>query len=292
MNDSANTRSAQMDIDNKDARMGNELPLDFGQNANDLLRGEPRTPRESSGWRRSLHRLKTRGVPVLMGIVVLVILIYGLAALLKLVLNPNLTTVNAAVDSAAMIEVAKSQLTESSIKKLIEESAQRIAPGQDQSNARLVQVEQTLQALQEGQAKQLEALNELKKASDALKTQVDTHELAIEQINKRLEPMLTEKRPVVIQRDANSFTEARKKSRKSIAPDPKPLVVPVPFPPVRLVSIKNFNGKSGITLSVDGEQSGLVLVGQIWRGFMVISADSSQRVATIARDGAIKNLTL
>jgi hypothetical protein len=97
---------------------------------------------------------------------------------------------------------------------------------------------------------------------------------------------------VVIQRDANSFGEGRRKTRKNIAPDPKPIIVPVPFPPVRLVSIKNFNGKSGITLSVNGEQSGLVLVGQIWRGFMVISADSSQRVATIARDGAIKNLTL
>lgn len=275
------------------ARVGNELPVDFSQDANDLLRGEPRTPRESIGWRRSLHRLKTRGMPALMIVVVLVILIYGLTALLKLVLNPNPKAVNAAVDSSAMIEVAKSQLTESSIKKLIEESAQRIAPGHDQSNARLVQVEQTLQALQEGQSKQLEVLNELKSASDALKIQVANHELAIEQMNKRFEPMLTEKRPVVIQRDANSFGEVRKKPRKAIAaPDPKPIAVPVPFPPVRLISIKNFNGKAGITLSVNGEQSGLVLVGQIWRGFMVISADSSQRVATIARDGTIKNLTL
>lgn len=274
------------------ARVSNELPVDFSQDANDLLRGEPRTPRESLVWRRTLHRLKTGGMPALMIIVVLVILIYGLSALLKLVLNPNPKAVNAAVDSSAMIEVAKSQLTESSIKKLIEESAQRIAPGHDQSNARLVQVEQTLQALQEGQSKQLEVLNELKSASDALKIQVANHELAIEQMNKRIEPMLTEKRPVVIQRDANSFGEVRKKPRKVIAPEPKPIVVTVPFPPVRLISIKNFNGKAGITLSVNGEQSGLVLVGQIWRGFMVISADSSQRVATIARDGAIKNLTL
>lgn len=262
-------------------RVGNELP--FESATGDMLRSENRNSRAPEA---SLNSARKK--PVLL----LVVGCLAAVAIVPLAISTLGSKQQSASQSQAkteMIDVAKAQLTETSINKLIDESTKKVDPNHD---TRLSSVEQALASLQEGQAKQLELLGELKSVSEALKNQVANHESAIEQLNKRIEPILTEKRPVVIQRDANSFGEVRKKPRKSIAPDPKPSVVPVPFPPVRLISIKNFNGKAGITISVNGEQSGLVLVGQIWRGFMVISADSSQRVATIARDGAIKNLTL
>lgn len=262
-------------------RVSNELPFESG--TGDMLMSEDRNSRSPGDSPNSAGKK-----PVLL----LVVGCLAVVAFVPLAISALGSKQQSATQSQAkteMIDTAKAQLTETSINKLIDESTKKVEPNHD---TRLSSVEQALASLQEGQAKQLELLGELKSLSEALKNQVANHESAIEQLNKRIEPILTEKRPVVIQRDANSFSEVRKKPRKVIAPEPKPIAVPVPFPPVRLVSIKNFNGKSGITLSVNGEQSGLVLVGQIWRGFMVISADSSQRVATIARDGAIKNLTL
>jgi hypothetical protein len=196
-------------------------------------------------------------------------------------------------ESAGMIDAARAHLTESSIKKLIAENTR--PSDNTQADTRLSAVEVVLAKLQEGQAKQLEMLGELKTVSDALKNQVASHESAIEAMGRKLDSSAQPKtRPVVIQRDAASFTPANTtpRARKTRETVKKPEPVVIEFPPVHLVSIKNFNGKSGATLTLNGEQSGLVLVGQSWRGFMLITADSSARSATIGRDGIVKNLSL
>ena len=191
-----------------------------------------------------------------------------------------------APNKTVFIETAKAPLTESSIKKLIADNTRPIE--NPQTEIRMADMEAALSRLQEHQAQQLDMLSELKSASASLKIQVSEHESAIAALGKKLEGTI---HPVVVQRDVNSFTAAQIKSRKTeLVKKIEPIVVE--FPPMRLVSLKNFNGKSAATLTLNGEGSGLVLVGQSWRGFKLIAADASLRSAILARDGLVKNLNL
>lgn len=273
-------------------RLSNELPLDFNA-PNDALHAEYR----ASGKNDPSHkRKKSTGYYVVLALIFIctpaatIFLINGTkGSEIKKSSETNAQKNESIVaqQSSEMIDTAKSHLTESSIRKLIEENTR--PADVTQSTERLSNVEAVLATLQEGQVKQLEMLGELKAVSDSLKTQVAAHESAIASLGKRFE---SNARPVVIQRDAASFSEAKPRVRK--APDVVKVAAPVvvEFPPVRLVSIKNFNGKSAATLILNGEASGLVMVGQTWRGFMLIAADSTQRNAIIGRDGQVKTLSL
>lgn len=136
-----------------------------------------------------------------------------------------------------------------------------------------------------------QSLDEIKQKQEVFTSSVDANSFAIDKTALRVTNIERftsdlEKRIAEHKRAQQIQTAAQKKQVTQAKPKPAPVI------PVVLVSIRNQAGTTLVSLRDGLDKSDLLMPGDAWRGWTLIDADPSSKVARFKVNGQVQELRL
>lgn len=144
--------------------------------------------------------------------------------------------------------------------------------------------------IEEVETAQIEFIQSVSSQIQSLKSEVETNSLKKDQLNTRLS--LLENSTSEFRQEIHAKITAERKKQQAIVRQqtqvqPKPIIAPV-----TIVSIRGWGNESYVTLKEGLDYSELLAVGDSWRGWTLLSADTNSRKATFRVQDQVKDLVM